>query len=209
MRYQGPLFQWNDEKGYGFVEPNGGGTRAFVHRREFLDRSRHPAIGDLLIYKLGKDDQGRPVAREICYVRGETPETLLAARRMSYLAPLFTLLFCLLLAGLTATGVLPIPVALLYTGMSLLAWLLYLFDKARALQNGERIPERTLLLCGLCGGWPGALFAQRQLRHKTRKGAFLRLFWLTVLLNCSLLAGLWFLFSDAHLPPWLLTLIPH
>ena len=31
MKYQGRIQQWDDAKGFGFVEPNGGGIRAFAH----------------------------------------------------------------------------------------------------------------------------------------------------------------------------------
>ena len=30
VKYQGRIQQWDDAKGYGFVEPNGGGTRALL-----------------------------------------------------------------------------------------------------------------------------------------------------------------------------------
>lgn len=198
MRYQGPLYQWNDEKGYGFVEPNGGGTRAFVHIKEFADQTRRPALGDLLIYRLGQDEQGRPVAREICFVGGETPAHFERVEQFRRNSNQFTLLFCLLLAILTFMGDLPIPVLLLYTGMSLATYLCYLVDKARAMQNGWRIAESTLLLLGLACGWPGALFAQRQLNHKTRKRAFQRSFWATVLANCALLGALMYYLSGHH-----------
>ncbi len=46
-----------------------------------------------------------------------------------------------------------------------------------------RIPESTLLLAGLLGGWPGALLAQHLLRHKSSKPSFLAEFWATVALN--------------------------
>jgi hypothetical protein len=39
-------------------------------------------------------------------------------------------------------------------------------------------------------GWPGALAAQRLLRHKSSKQSFQFVFWVTVILNCCVLA--WF-----------------
>ncbi|MCB1577615.1 MAG: cold shock domain-containing protein, partial [Xanthomonadales bacterium] len=51
MRFVGRIAEWNDEKGYGFVEPNGGGERAFVHVKAFERRNRRPADGDLISYE--------------------------------------------------------------------------------------------------------------------------------------------------------------
>ncbi|MCB1578653.1 MAG: cold shock domain-containing protein, partial [Xanthomonadales bacterium] len=51
MRFVGRIAEWNDEKGYGFVEPNGGGERAFVHVKAFERRVRRPADGDLISYE--------------------------------------------------------------------------------------------------------------------------------------------------------------
>lgn len=33
MRLQGKISEWNDARGFGFVQPNGGGERCFVHIR--------------------------------------------------------------------------------------------------------------------------------------------------------------------------------
>ncbi len=70
----------------------------------------------------------------------------------------------------------------------------YAMDKSAARANGWRIPERTLHFLALIGGWPGALLAQRRLRHKSRKTSFRQVFWVTVALN--LVAVAW-LFSKA------------
>jgi cold shock CspA family protein len=40
MRQQGRLSEWNDARGFGFVQPNGGGDRCFVHIRAFAARDR-------------------------------------------------------------------------------------------------------------------------------------------------------------------------
>ncbi|MFN4360183.1 MAG: DUF1294 domain-containing protein [Hylemonella sp.] len=72
---------------------------------------------------------------------------------------------------------------LLITGtlvMSLLSYALYAADKRAAHHRRRRVPERTLHLLALLGGWPGALLAQRHLRHKTAKPRFLLVYWLTV-----------------------------
>ncbi len=55
---------------------------------------------------------------------------------------------------------------------STLAYSLFATDKQRAVAGMWRVPEGTLLLVALAGGWPGAKLAQRRLRHKTRKQPF-------------------------------------
>jgi uncharacterized membrane protein YsdA (DUF1294 family) len=81
-------------------------------------------------------------------------------------------------------------VLLCYFGASLVTFFCYLLDKISARNGRRRIPEKTLHLLALLGGWPGALAAQRLLRHKSSKRPFLVLFWITVILNCGIGAGL-------------------
>lgn len=80
--------------------------------------------------------------------------------------------------------------ALSYLGLSVVCFAVYANDKAAARRGGRRTPERTLLALALLGGWPGALLAQRRLRHKTSKAAFQRIFWLAVVLNVAACAWL-------------------
>jgi uncharacterized membrane protein YsdA (DUF1294 family) len=61
-----------------------------------------------------------------------------------------------------------------------------------ARRDARRTPENSLHLVALCGGWPGALIAQQQFRHKTVKQPFQTVFWITVILN---LAAAWWLVS--------------
>jgi uncharacterized membrane protein YsdA (DUF1294 family) len=72
-----------------------------------------------------------------------------------------------------------------YVLISLLTLIVYAVDKSAARKGGRRVRERTLHLMALTGGWPGALIAQRLLRHKSRKQPFRAVFWLTVVLNCA------------------------
>jgi len=77
----------------------------------------------------------------------------------------------------TVAGV-DVPAAsLVYLPMSLVTALAYWLDKARARAAGSgatrrRVPERTLHLLELLGGWPGALWAREHVRHKTRDRVF-------------------------------------
>lgn len=70
----------------------------------------------------------------------------------------------------------------------------YAVDKAAARTGRRRVSERRLLVLGLIGGWPGAIFAQRMLHHKTSKPAFRRAFAASVaasvLLSAVVLAAL-------------------
>ena len=70
--------------------------------------------------------------------------------------------------------------------MSLSSFVAYGWDKWRAIHGGRRIPEQTLHVLALLGGWPGAWWAQRQFRHKTQKISFRIVFWLVVVLHCGL-----------------------
>jgi uncharacterized membrane protein YsdA (DUF1294 family) len=73
---------------------------------------------------------------------------------------------------------------------SVIAFAVYGWDKSAARRGARRIPERTLHLLSLAGGWPGALVAQLVFRHKTIKQPFRAIFWGTVVVNCSGLAML-------------------
>lgn len=91
----------------------------------------------------------------------------------------------------------PLPIALgpavpalagAYIVLSVASLILYGVDKTAAEHGGWRIPETTLHLVSVAGGWPGALIARHLFRHKTRKQPFRTVFWCTVVVNCAALA---------------------
>lgn len=88
---------------------------------------------------------------------------------------------------------LPILILGFYGVASVVTFLVYQADKTASKKGHWRIPEATLHLLALIGGWPGALFAQQILRHKTRKQPFRFIFWITVILN--LCALVWLIYS--------------
>ena len=71
--------------------------------------------------------------------------------------------------------------------MSIVTYFMYSIDKSKAINDEYRIPELTLYFLSLIGGWMGAMLAQQRFRHKTKKSSFQMIFWITVLLNISVL----------------------
>jgi uncharacterized membrane protein YsdA (DUF1294 family) len=75
--------------------------------------------------------------------------------------------------------------AISYLALSLLSLLIYAIDKSAARAGRQRIPENSLHVVALLGGWPGALLAQQWLRHKSSKLSFRIVCWFTVVLNIA------------------------
>ena len=65
MRFQGKIKVWKDDKGFGFVTPNGGGPDVFLHISAFDARHKRPDVGDLVTYELSVDDQNRAKAMDV------------------------------------------------------------------------------------------------------------------------------------------------
>ncbi|MFO6299501.1 DUF1294 domain-containing protein [Rahnella selenatireducens] len=96
----------------------------------------------------------------------------------------------MLAAGVSLISPYPVPVGLLL--INLLTLLIYGADKLAARKSWRRIPENTLLLFGLLGGWAGALAGQQLFRHKTQKQPFRTRFMLSIAANiAAVLLVLW------------------
>jgi uncharacterized membrane protein YsdA (DUF1294 family)/cold shock CspA family protein len=188
MRYQGRITTWKDDKGFGFITPNGGGEQVFLHISSFSSRQRRPEGSELVTYELTVDGKGRSQAIAVAFV-GERPTPSSVPGR-SNLPPIFAVCFLFFVIGTVFAGRLPIAILALYIIASIVAFFAYAFDKSAAVRNQWRTQESTLHLFALLGGWPGALAAQRLLRHKSTKASFQATFWVTVVLNCGALGWL-------------------
>lgn len=80
-------------------------------------------------------------------------------------------------------------IVLAYAGASLAAFGAFWRDKRLAEAGRRRVPERTLHLLSLCGGWPGSLAAIRVVRHKNRKLGFVAVTWAIACLHALAWAG--------------------
>ncbi|ENC7688431.1 DUF1294 domain-containing protein, partial [Salmonella enterica] len=52
-----------------------------------------------------------------------------------------------------------------------------------ARKTWRRVPESTLLVFGVVGGWPGAIVGQQLFRHKTQKQPFKTYFIVSVIVS--------------------------
>jgi uncharacterized membrane protein YsdA (DUF1294 family) len=69
-------------------------------------------------------------------------------------------------------------IAGIYALMSLITFVACALDKRAARLGRPRTSEATLHALELLGGWPGALLAQRLIRHKNAKVGYQVVYWL-------------------------------
>lgn len=186
MRFDGVLKTWNDDRGFGFIEPSQGGDEVFVHIKAFGPRSGRPQVNQRLSFELELGPQGKKRAKNVQVVR--VTRAPLARSRDSPAqwgtATLFAIpAFVIVYVVVSATWRTPLTLAAAYAAASGVTFIAYAIDKSAAEGNRWRTPESTLHLLALLGGWPGALLAQQFFRHKSSKAEFLAAFWGTVILN--------------------------
>lgn len=186
MRYQGKLTNWNDERGFGFVEPNGGGETSFVHIKSFRKTSRRPVEGDLITYKQVEGDRGKYKAVNVSLAGDKINKT----KSPNMLGTAVLISFIAVLIGTTLLGLLPRVVFYFYIAMSVVTFIVYAQDKSAAQNDQWRTSEQNLHWLALAGGWPGAFFAQLVLRHKSSKKEFKQEYWVTVIFNIAIFAAL-------------------
>lgn len=195
MRHAGRISGWNDGKGYGFVTPHDGGARAFLHINAFQQATRRPLDDDLVSYATRADAKGRLNAIEVRFAGQRIAAPTTVRRRAPMRVPRVGIAvgFLLLAVALMLMGVVPALVTLVYLVMSAVSYIAYVLDKdAAGKRRRQRTPEFALHLLDVLGGWPGALIAQQQIRHKTVKASFQAGFWFSVIVNLAAVAVLWY-----------------
>jgi uncharacterized membrane protein YsdA (DUF1294 family)/cold shock CspA family protein len=199
---KGKIASWNDSKGYGFITPLDGGKQLFIHVSALGNRNRRPEINDVVTYSITKDKQGRPCAANATLAGDKIVRK--APRKNNKVVMVLALLFLSGVGVSVAKGVLPVNLLIGYLVLSLLTFIAYAIDKSAAKRGAWRTSESGLLMLGLAGGWPGGLFAQELLRHKSKKTSFRAAFWGTVFVNCGVLVWLHTEGGRAALPDFLL-----
>lgn len=98
---------------------------------------------------------------------------------------LLLLIFAGIFAGAAYLWQVPPLIAGLYVVGSVICFGMYALDKAAAKAGRWRTSEETLLFWGLACGWPGAIVAQKVMRHKSHKQSFRSRFLVTVAINIA------------------------
>lgn len=182
MNEKGRITVWNDEKGYGFIAPlKEDDDRVFFHIKAFANRTRRPKVGDVVIYCAAADSRGRPRAEHVAKAGIQQRDRSRVPRLLPHVVALG---FLIVVAGSVQVTTIPVAVLYFYMAVSLLTFSIYAFDKSAAKRGAWRTSENSLHVLSLVGGWPGALVAQTNLRHKSKKQPFRTIFWVTVLINC-------------------------
>lgn len=197
MKHQAVITKWSKKKGFGFIQAKDSRKQYFAHISEFNRYPKTKLVGKRVSYRLTKDKNGRDCACEIEVLHSRAKKTLNAGL---WLVGLF------IVCGLSffyyhryASN----PLPYWYVLLSIVSYYCYAKDKKSAQFDNWRVSEKKLHLVSLLGGWPGALLAQKKLRHKTVKRSFQRVYWLTVIANCSLIAWAYTSAGKSYLNPLL------
>lgn len=166
-KQSGVLKSWDDVRGFGFITDKKG-RDIYVHVSAFGCIRSRPKAGEKVLFRVEPDAAKgvRAVEVERCWRPAHLllPEFLFPLMMVGAFYGvlwwffsqnafwIFLIIFLLLIAGLT--------------------FLMFGLDKRAALNERQRVPENTLQLLSLAGGWPGALLARPLFRHKTRKQPF-------------------------------------
>lgn len=104
--------------------------------------------------------------------------------------------FCYLLLIFAAIGSLltPNPLVIWFLLNNVLTMAMYGADKMAARKGMRRVPEATLLIFGVTGGWPGAIVGQQLFRHKTQKQPFKTCFFISVVISIAVMAAAYHFF---------------
>jgi cold shock CspA family protein len=115
--HKGQLTTWKDDRGFGFIKPEGGGKEIFLHISAVKGSGRRPTVGDIILFERVTEPDGkvRAVKASIQGVEPRPPSTprslptnrSLPAKRKPKQGGWFEALVGIL--GLTTAALLAIP----------------------------------------------------------------------------------------------------
>ncbi|MBY0465424.1 MAG: cold shock and DUF1294 domain-containing protein, partial [Burkholderiales bacterium] len=159
MPFTGTIQSWQDDRGFGFIEPAQGGQAVFVHIKSFTSRGgSRPQVGQRVTFEVELNAQGKKRAKNVALVSAAATSAAPRQRRATNspaqwgTASLFALpAFLLVYLAVAVIWRVPGWVAALYAGASVVCALVYAFDKSAAVAGRWRVSERTLHTLSLVG----------------------------------------------------------
>ncbi len=188
MKFEGHIKSWTDDRGFGFIEPAKGGQEIFVHVKSFSNRFGRPRVGQFVSFEVELNHEGKKRAKNVEVARPPARTARERVEKPAQWGVISTMAIPLFIAiYLTVATIWHVSMwfAAGYVALSIVCFFMYAFDKAAAKAGAWRISEASLHAFSLAGGWPGALIAQKLLRHKSSKAEFQFVFWFTVFANVA------------------------
>jgi len=195
----GKIINWNDDRGFGFIEIENTNERIFVHIKSFNDRYFRPQNNQVVRFDLYKDKDNRSYAKNVSRdtdriktskrykSKSKSKESNSNKSSFSYIKIMIILTFWISIIIFFSQNKIPLQMIIFPIIINYITYFVYQYDKFKAEQHKYRVSENTLHLLSIFGGWTGAMIAQYIFRHKTKKTSFISIFWLTVIINIFLI----------------------
>jgi len=164
MRTEGLVKSWNDDRGFGFIEPIHGGQEIFVHIKAFPPRAGRPRVGQYVCFEIEQNKEGKKRAKNVELlraVRSGAPRRFNATSDWGTVSLLAIPAFLFLYGIVAVLWRVPNLVAGAYFLLSVACFAAYAADKSAAKSEGRHARKYT----------PGFGPARRMARRTTRAAA--------------------------------------
>lgn len=147
---KGKIVSWKDDKGFGFITPEGKNEQVFFHISSVKKATRKPQVGDAVVFEVAKDSQGRLKASHVV-LEGVSLASSSASKRIItepvkkdaldyFVYFILAVLLVISLALLIKTGA---PESVLVPGALFLLVMFFI-------SNRKKKPANTLFSCSKC-----------------------------------------------------------
>lgn len=96
---KGQLINWKDDRGFGFIKPDGGGKEAFLHISAVQGAGRRPRVGDTIVYERVVESDGKIRAARAS-IQGVAPQPSATKRKYRKSNLLKTVISTVILAAI-------------------------------------------------------------------------------------------------------------
>jgi len=106
--HKGQLTTWKDDRGFGFIKPDGGGKEVFLHISALKGGGRRPKLGDTILYEQVFEPNGKIRATKAS-IQGVVPQASSIKRKNRKGGSLKTAVGVVILAAIALFSRSPFP----------------------------------------------------------------------------------------------------